>query len=123
LAVLSDKAKEEIFVLTTDEFRKMALALPEAMEQPHFERTSFRVNKKIFATMAEKEGIGVVMLTPVDQSVFCDVDAAFYPVNGGWGAKGATEINLKKAGKAAVKDALKCAYMKVAPKRLLEELK
>jgi hypothetical protein len=30
--------------------RKIALELPEASEQPHHERTSFRVRGKIFAT-------------------------------------------------------------------------
>lgn len=33
-----------------DQARRMALALPEATEEPHFEFTSFRVRGKIFAT-------------------------------------------------------------------------
>ncbi|MEO7244703.1 MAG: MmcQ/YjbR family DNA-binding protein [Rubrivivax sp.] len=36
-----------------DAVRRHALALPEAVEQPHFERTSFRVRGKIFATAAQ----------------------------------------------------------------------
>jgi hypothetical protein len=32
------------------EARRMALSLPEAVEQPHFAFTSFRVGAKIFAT-------------------------------------------------------------------------
>ncbi|MGH8028596.1 MAG: MmcQ/YjbR family DNA-binding protein [Arenimonas sp.] len=33
-----------------DAVRKLALALPEATEAPHFDHTSFRVRGKIFAT-------------------------------------------------------------------------
>jgi len=36
-------------------FRSFALSLPEASEPPHVERTSFRVGKKIFATMTADE--------------------------------------------------------------------
>jgi hypothetical protein len=37
--------------VTPTAFRRFALSLPEAREEPHFERVSFRVGKKIFATM------------------------------------------------------------------------
>jgi hypothetical protein len=36
--------------------RKLALALPEATEQPHHDLTSFRVRGKIFATMPPEGG-------------------------------------------------------------------
>jgi hypothetical protein len=31
--------------------RKLALSLPGSYEEPHFDRASFRVNKRIFETM------------------------------------------------------------------------
>ena len=37
--------------MTPKAFQKLALSFDEAHEEPHFERTSFRVGKKIFATM------------------------------------------------------------------------
>ena len=37
--------------VTPEEVRRLALALPEATEAPHHDRTSFRVGGKIFATM------------------------------------------------------------------------
>ena len=37
--------------MTADEARKLALSLPEAVEQDHHGRASFRVGGKIFATM------------------------------------------------------------------------
>ena len=41
--------------MTLDEVRRCALSLPEAMEEPHFHYTSFRVRGKIFAA-APPEG-------------------------------------------------------------------
>ena len=41
-------------MVTVGTFRQMALSLPGAVELPHFDRASFRVNKKIFATLDEK---------------------------------------------------------------------
>ncbi len=35
-------------------FRKLAMSFPETTEEPHFEKTSFRIKKKIFATFDEK---------------------------------------------------------------------
>lgn len=34
-----------------EEVRKFALSLPEATEQPHFEKSSFRIRGKVFATV------------------------------------------------------------------------
>ena len=37
--------------MTVDEFRKMALSLPEALEAAHMGHADFRVRGKIFATL------------------------------------------------------------------------
>jgi hypothetical protein len=37
-----------------EELRKLAMSFPEVTEEPHFEKTSFRVKKKIFATYDAK---------------------------------------------------------------------
>jgi len=106
-------------MLTVAEVRKLALSLDEAVELPHFERTSFRVNKKIFATMLEKENTAVLLLSPEDQSVFCAYDKTkMYPVPNKWGKKGATIVVLKKVRKDIFKDALITAYCRVAPEKL-----
>jgi hypothetical protein len=34
-----------------DDARRFALSLPEVTEQPHFEKSSFRIRSKIFATV------------------------------------------------------------------------
>ena len=42
--------------MTLDEARTLALSLPGSTEEPHFERTSFRVRGKIFATAPPEGG-------------------------------------------------------------------
>jgi len=99
--------------------RQMALSFPETDEHPHFERKAFRVKKKIFATLSEKDMTVSLKLNPVDQSVFCAFDKSIiYPVPGGWGRMGFTFVNLKKVKKAMFADALKTAYCTVAPPKL-----
>lgn len=98
-------------MITPQKAREIALALPDSVELPHFELTSFRVNKKIFATMDESKNRMCLMFTPIDQSVFCAFDKTIiYPVPNKWGQKGATYVELNKVKLAMLKDALKVAY-------------
>jgi len=98
-------------VISVKTFRQSALSFPRSEEQPHFEKSSFRVKKKIFATLDEKNMVAVVKLSPIDQSAFCAFDhSVIYPVPGGWGKQGWTAINLKKVKKNTLMDALGCAF-------------
>jgi hypothetical protein len=102
--------------------RKLALAFNEVTEKPHFEKASFWVNKKIFATLDIKNKKAVIKLSPVDQSVFCSFDKSIiYPVPGKWGLHGWTMIELKLIKKAMLQDALTIAYCTVAPERLAKK--
>ena len=80
------------------DFRRIALTMPEAVEGSHFGNADFRVNGKIFATLGlEKEGYGVLLLTPEQQSGMVeDEPEIFSPVPGGWGRKGSTRVRLAK---------------------------
>lgn len=105
-------------------FRQLALSFPEAVELPHFEKTSFRVNKKIFATLDIKKNLACLLFSEIDQSVFSAYDnTIIYPVPNKWGKKGATYIELKKVPKRLLKDALTIAYCRVAPARLSVKFK
>ncbi len=108
------------FIMVTIKIvRQLALSFDETLELPHFDRTSFRVRNKIFATLIEKEKRAVLLLSPVDQSVFCKFDpSAMYPVPNKWGKKGATIVELRKVRKDLFTDALTVAYCRVAPKML-----
>jgi hypothetical protein len=100
-------------------FRSLALSFPEAEEHPHFENVAFKVRKKIFVTLNEKENRVCVKLNELDQSTFCLYDAeVMYPVPNKWGKQGWTLINLDKVPEEMLKDALTTAYRTVAPKKL-----
>lgn len=51
-------------MVTTGEARELALALPEATEQDHHGRPSFRVAGKIFATLWDDEQMNVMVDEP-----------------------------------------------------------
>lgn len=105
-------------MVTIAAFRSSALSLPDVIELPHFDRASFRIKKKIFATLSEKNNLAMVSLSATSQSVFCAYDPeVFYPVPGGWGKKGATYVNLAKVKKAMLNDALQTAYTETLAKR------
>lgn len=107
-----------VAMVTLQQFRELALSLPETEELPHFTITSFRYKKKIFATLWEKENKAMLKLSLVDQSVFCAVDkTVFHPVPNKWGKQGATFVELKKVRKDMLTDALTCAYKDVNKKR------
>ncbi|MBK8086700.1 MAG: MmcQ/YjbR family DNA-binding protein [Chitinophagaceae bacterium] len=104
-------------MISTETFRQLSLTFPEATEEPHFEKTSFRIKKKIFATLDLKNNIACVKLSATDQDVFCLIDKEIiYPVPNKWGQQGWTLINLAKIKKPLLTDVLTTAYHEVAKK-------
>ena len=106
--------------MTVDEFRQMALSLPEAAEASHMDHPDFRVRGKIFATLGYPDnGWGSLSLSPTDQQllVLAEPDV-FVPAKGAWGRRGATTVLLRAAKKSTVRDALAAAWRKTAPKTL-----
>ncbi len=68
--------------------------------------------------MDEKNSLVCLMLSVVDQSVFCAFDEkVIYPVPNKWGKEGATYVELKKVRKDMLKDALALAYNKATAKK------
>ena len=111
-------------MVTIDTLRKLALSLPEATEDPHFEKTSFRVKKKIFATYDDKLKRACIKLSEIDQDVFSAADKSIiFPVDNKWGKQGWTLIEMKKVRKELFIDALTTAYCEVAPKKLAEQVR
>jgi hypothetical protein len=98
--------------------REIALSFPDVAEQPHFEKTSFRARKKIFATYAASDKRACLKLSEVDQSVFCSYNAAIvYPVANKWGKQGWTLFELNHIEKEMLQDALETAYKEVTRKK------
>ncbi|HUE71249.1 MAG TPA: MmcQ/YjbR family DNA-binding protein [Pirellulaceae bacterium] len=107
--------------MTADEFRALALALPETEEDQHMGHPDFRVRKKIFATLASDDTWGMVKLTPAQQKSFRFADPkAFEPIAGAWGKRGYTKVILADADELTVRQALAAAWRNTAPKKLAE---
>ncbi|MGA7402343.1 MAG: MmcQ/YjbR family DNA-binding protein [Candidatus Sulfotelmatobacter sp.] len=110
--------------MTTHDFRRLALALPEAIESAHMDHPDFRVRGKVFATLGHPaKGWGMVKLHPEQQHYFAKAEPeVFVPVKGAWGRRGATSVNLRAARKISLVRALRAAWRNTAPKRLAEQL-
>ncbi len=111
-------------MVTIDTMRTIALSFPETTEEPHFEKTSFRVRRKIFATYDSEKERACVRLSRIDQDVFSSGDnRVIYPVQNAWGRQGWTFIETKRVRKDLFVDALTTAYCEVAPKTLSEQIR
>jgi len=108
--------------MTVDEFRALALSLPHAIEKPHFERASFRVDAprgKTIATLLEAEATANVFLTVAEQELLISAEPAiFSKVANKWGDKGATTIALAAVDTATALSALKMSWRHAAPPKL-----
>ncbi|MFY9936457.1 MAG: MmcQ/YjbR family DNA-binding protein [Silvibacterium sp.] len=109
--------------MTANEFRRLALDLPEAVESAHMNHPDFRVRGKIFATLSYPDkSFGMVKLSLPDQLKFTQADSmAFTPVPGAWGEHGSTHVLLKMAKKQITGQALLAAWKHAAPKDLHEQ--
>lgn len=104
---------------TNQQFRTLALSFPGTVELPHFEKVSFRVGKKIFATLDEKNKKACLKLNEIDQDVFSTFDrSVIYPVPNKWGKQGWTFIEISKVKKQMLVDALTTAFCEAAPLQL-----
>lgn len=94
------------------DFRRIALSLPGAEESSHMGQPDFRVDGRIFATLASaKQGYGNLMLTLEQQAAFvAEMPEVFLPIPGGWGQMGVTHIRLAKASEDVLHGALHTAW-------------
>ena len=101
------------------EARRMALSLPEATEEDHFGIPSFRVKKKIFATVPGDKTIRI-MLGPEETSAATSTNPrAFEELWWGKQLAGIT-VHLAQADKRQVADLLFEAWRRKAPKTLVK---
>jgi hypothetical protein len=104
-------------MVSIESMRKLALSFPDVEEKPHFEKTSFRVKNRIFATLDVMNKRACLKLSAVQQSVFSSHNTrAIYPVPNAWGKQGWTFVELARVRNDMFKDALATAYQEVAGK-------
>ena len=102
--------------MTIDQFRKMALEIPTAIERSHMNHPDFRLAGKIFASLsAPDRNWGMVKLTPEQQREFTKTaPKMFKPCSGAWGQQGATNVYLAIADPSIVRTALEAAAKNVS---------
>ena len=104
--------------------RQLALSFDGAEEMPHFEKPSFRINKKIFLTLDEKNNRACIKLPEIEQDIFSSINKKMiYPVPNKWGKQGWTLIELKDISKDLFREALTASFTNVAPKKVKVEAK
>jgi hypothetical protein len=108
--------------VTPDQARRLALSLPEAHEAPHFEKSSFRVGKKIFATLTE-DGLHLhVFVDEAETQAAVEEDPSTYEELW-WGKRlSGVRVELAGADPDGVAELLEEAWRRKAPKRLAAEL-
>lgn len=113
-------------MISSDRLREIALGFPHAIERPHFDWASFRVDAprgKIFATLPPHLEFANVFLNVEEQTMLVDAEPAiFQKVPNKWGDKGATSIILNACDEGALKSALTLSWRHAAPVRLHELL-
>ena len=106
-----ESTPEERIIVTADDFRNLALSLPEAVESAHMGHPDFRVGGKIFATLHADNKWGMVKLTPDQQEKFIlENPEVFVPENGAWGRAGCTKVRLDSVDEDTLGDALTLAF-------------
>lgn len=107
-------------MLTGEQFRALALALPGAVEGAHMGHADFRANGRVFASLDAKESVGVAIVTPSQQRKLRQASPAFAAAAGAWGKAGATKLALADVyadmAAAALSMAWEGAMAKDAPK-------
>ncbi|MEZ4793959.1 MAG: MmcQ/YjbR family DNA-binding protein [Flavobacteriaceae bacterium] len=94
------------------EFIELALSFNGSIQQPHFERTGFKVKgKRMFATYRFKDNTANIILSLEEQKTFCALDPEhIHPVPNKWGERGFTTFHLNHLPQEWVQEALYSAY-------------
>ena len=107
-------------MVSREQAQQLALALPQAVEQDHHGRPSFRVAGKIFATQWDADHMNVMLdedgvLTAVhDEPETCE--------KVWWGKRlTAVRVDLRRVDSELLASLLADAWERKAPKRLLRD--
>ena len=108
--------------MTLDDVRSFALSLPETIEAPHHERTSFRVRGKIFTTALPGADSCNVLLDEPEARAAVFEDANLFGELW-WGKRlVGVKVDLAAADPAGVEELLTEAWLRRAPKALADQL-
>jgi hypothetical protein len=105
-------------MISREEARRLALALPEAVEQDHHGRPSYRVDGRIFATQWDEQHLNVML---DEGGILTAVQADPETCDEVWWGKrrAAVRVDLSRIDAEKLRDLLTDAWESKAPKRLL----
>ncbi|MDQ3822651.1 MAG: MmcQ/YjbR family DNA-binding protein [Actinomycetota bacterium] len=104
--------------VSREQARHIALSLPEAVEEDHHGRPSFRVAGKIFATQWDEEHVNVMLDEEGIRTAVHDAPETCEEV--WWGKRlAAVRVNLRRVEAETLADLLADAWERRAPRRLL----
>ncbi len=104
--------------MTVEQFRELCLTLPDAKEQMHFDKPSYRWKGKIFATLHLDTKRVVLKFNAEQQIKFGERDSkTFYAVQGGWGKQGYTYVEFQRVKKKDIEEAVKISFANVSAKK------
>jgi hypothetical protein len=105
-------------MVSREQARRLALALPEAVEQDHHGRPSFRVGGKIFATQWDEQHVNVMLDEDGVRTAVHAEPEACEEVR--WGKRlAAVRVDLNRVDEKTLANLLADAWEGKAPKRLL----
>jgi hypothetical protein len=104
--------------MTPDDFRRIALSMPEAREVYRWGHSEFRVERRMFASLGgPADTVATLNLNSEQQAVFIDAaPRVFEPVPGGWGRLCSTNVLLASAEEVMVGSAVEAAWRDAVPK-------
>ncbi len=102
--------------MTANEFRKLALDIPQVTELEHVGHPDFRFGGKVFASLGSPDADwGMVKLKREDQGAFIEKSPdVFKPCTGAWGKRGYTNVHLASATKTVLMAAFAAATKNIA---------
>jgi hypothetical protein len=106
---------------TGQDFRDIALGLPEAEERETWGHPTFRVRDKMFAALAADGGSASVKATRIAQAALIGSEPDVFSVPAYVGVHGWVAIDLARVDPDELRELVTEAWLMTAPKRLTRE--
>lgn len=103
-----------------DDFRKIALSLPEAAEKETWGHPTFRVRDKMFASMSEDGTSGTAKATKEEQTELVATDPETFSIPAYVGKHGWVGIDVTRVDPGELRGLITEAWRLTAPKRVVK---
>lgn len=107
-------------MVTTDEFRGLALSLPETEQVDHWGKASFRVRNKIFAVIQPDQISLLIKTTEGDRIAYTTLAPDVYQIPGSFSNLAYMIVRLDRVDPEECHALLKQAWRLVTPKKVVK---